>query len=522
MESRKVKRTLSYLLLGQEGGENRFKIIEMLRERPYNINQIAEQLDLNYKTVKHHVDVMIENGILTSSKEGDYGKVYFLEEKVERNIEVYEDIVEKFEKFTASPALLKNLLKQSDVGLIIADEEGKTTFLNKGAEKIFGYSEKETLGKPLEVFEDEESTKKIFQKVDDEGKLKEERKIKKKSGETTHINLIVESIFDEDDEFIGYSILAVDISERKEIEKEKEEQYNVLQAIMENTDSQLVYLDKGFNFVYVNSAYAEAAGYTREELLGENHFELFPDEENKKIFEKVRDTGEPVTYHDKPFEYPDDPERGTTYWNWNLALVKDDQGEVQGLVLSLMETTERVKQEKKIKEKNERIEFLKSLITSIKDVNELLLKEDDFDRIVEEVPSILLSTQGFTNITLALFEEDDIMRPISNSGDHESRSWKLTRNGEGDAPGCVKKALETQKKAIVDEIEESCKGCPFSEEMLPHQTAVIPIKVEGSILGMIRACYEPEVEIDERTLELLHDVEDDLAYALKEVGGENN
>ncbi len=518
MEKRKIKRTLSYLLLGQEGGENRFKIIEMLRKRPYNINQIAEQLDLNYKTVKHHIKVMMENGILTSSKEGNYGKVYFLKERIEKNIEVYEDIVEKFEKFTASPALLKNLMKQSDVGLIITDEEGKTTFLNKGAENIFGYTEKETLGKSLDVFEDEASTKKIFQKVDDQGKLKEERKIRKKSGETTHINLIVESIFDEDNEFIGYSILAVDISERKEIEEEKEEQYNVLQAIMENTDSQLVYLDKDFDFVYVNSAYAEAAGYTREELIGENHFELFPDEENKEIFEKVRDTGEPITYHDKPFEYPEDPERGTTYWNWNLAPVKDDQGEVQGLVLSLMETTERVEQEKKIKEKNERIKFLKSLITSIKDVNELLLKEDDFDRIVGEVPSILLHTQGFTNITLALFEEDDMMRPVSSSGDHENRSWEITRNGKGDAPGCIKKALKTQKKAIVDEIEESCKGCPFSHQMPAHQTAVIPIKGEGSILGMIQACYEPEIKIDERTLELLHDVEEDLAYALKDIG----
>ncbi|MEF8873460.1 MAG: PAS domain S-box protein [Candidatus Thermoplasmatota archaeon] len=517
MEKRKIKRTLSYLLLGQEGGENRFKIIEMLRKRPYNVNQIAEQLDLNYKTVKHHIEVMMENGILTSSKEGNYGKVYFLKEKVERNIDVYEDIVEKFEKFTASPALLKNLMKQSDVALIITDEEGKTTFLNKGAEEIFGYTEKEVLGKPLDLFEDEESTKKIFQKVDEEGKLKEERKVRKKSGETKYINLIVESIFDKNDEFIGYSILAVDISERKEIEEEKEEQYNVLQAIMENTDSQLVYLDKDFNFIYVNSAYAESAGYTREELLGENHFELFPDEENKEIFEKVRDTGEPITYHDKPFEYPDDPERDTTYWNWNLAPVKDDEGEVQGLVLSLMETTERVKQEKEIKEKNERIEFLNSLITSIKDVNELLLKEEDFDRIVREVPSILLHTKKFTNITLALFEEDDIMRPVSNSGDHKNRAWELTRDGEGDAPGCVKEALETQKRAIVEDMEVYCDGCPFSHQRPAHQTAVIPIKGEGLILGMIQACYEPEIEIDERTLELLHDVEEDLAYALKDL-----
>lgn len=53
----------------------------------------------------------------------------------------------------------------------------------------------------------------------------------------------------------------------------------------------------------------------------------------------MRDTGFPVFFKDKPFEFPDQPERGVTYWDWSLSPIKDAAGVVQGLVFSLRETT---------------------------------------------------------------------------------------------------------------------------------------------------------------------------------------
>lgn len=112
-----------------------------------------------------------------------------------------------------------------------------------------------------------------------------------------------------------------------------------LAAIMDATDVMLVYLDREFNFLRVNAAYAASCGMTPNEMVGQNHFALYPHPENEAIFRRVRDTGEPVFFKDKPFEFPDQPERGVTYWDWSLAPVKDQGGEVQGLVFSLRETT---------------------------------------------------------------------------------------------------------------------------------------------------------------------------------------
>ena len=153
--------------------------------------------------------------------------------------------------------------------------------------------------------------------------------------------------------------LLKDITERKQREQEWEQllkevadlneylniETDILETIMENTWAQLAYFDADLNFVEVNSTYARGCGHTKEELIGKNHFALFPNPENQTIFEQVRDTGKPVEFHDKPFEFTDQPERGVTYWDWTLTPIKDFSGKVRGLVLSLIETTTRKKME---------------------------------------------------------------------------------------------------------------------------------------------------------------------------------
>jgi PAS domain S-box-containing protein len=125
---------------------------------------------------------------------------------------------------------------------------------------------------------------------------------------------------------------------------------DTLDAIMENTRTQLAYLDPQFNFVRVNSAYVQGCGHSEEDLLGRNHFDLFPDPENQAIFERVRDTLQPVEFRAKPFEFPGQPERGITYWDWTLAPVIDSDRRLQGLVLSLLDVTEKHRAEAAIRQ----------------------------------------------------------------------------------------------------------------------------------------------------------------------------
>jgi PAS domain S-box-containing protein len=158
--------------------------------------------------------------------------------------------------------------------------------------------------------------------------------------------------------------LEAEIAERKKAERQLESarealqrERGILQTIMNSPKNMhLVYLDRDFNFVRVNEAYAKTCGYTPEEMVGKNHFQLYPDEENETIFKRVRDTGMPVQFHDKPFVFPDQPERGITYWDWTLEAIKNDAGNIEGLVFALVETTERKQLQLKLENYSRKLE----------------------------------------------------------------------------------------------------------------------------------------------------------------------
>lgn len=160
-----------------------------------------------------------------------------------------------------------------------------------------------------------------------------------------------------DGEIVEWIGMARDITDRKEAKEASARERDLLQSVMNSAGmAHLVCLDLDFNFVRVNETYAATCGYRPGEMVGKNHFALYPHPENEAIFRRVRDTGVPFQVHDKPFEFPGDPGRGVTYWDWTLTPLKDGGERVTGLILSLFETTARVRAEAELKAMTETLE----------------------------------------------------------------------------------------------------------------------------------------------------------------------
>jgi len=147
-------------------------------------------------------------------------------------------------------------------------------------------------------------------------------------------------------------------TERQRAEEALRDTNELLEKVFATTHLLIAYMDTDFDFIRVNRTYAEADGREPEFFAGKNHFDLYPHKENEVIFRRVAETGEPYSVRAKPFEYAEHPERGVTYWDWDLRPVKDDSGKVEGLVLCLVNVTERVKAEEELRKHRDRLEEL--------------------------------------------------------------------------------------------------------------------------------------------------------------------
>ncbi|MGD6808471.1 MAG: ArsR/SmtB family transcription factor [Candidatus Bathyarchaeia archaeon] len=95
--ARSLKYLLGWLIAGTRGGPTRAKILEALKDKPQNANQLATLLGMDYKTMRHHLEVLEKNRLITSIGER-YGATYFLSQVMEDNYSLFEEITSKIGK----------------------------------------------------------------------------------------------------------------------------------------------------------------------------------------------------------------------------------------------------------------------------------------------------------------------------------------------------------------------------------------------------------------------------------------
>lgn len=56
-----------------------------------NANQLATTLDLDYKTIRHHLEKLENNDVVLTMGD-EYGKTYFLTDKMEQHMDVLDEV----------------------------------------------------------------------------------------------------------------------------------------------------------------------------------------------------------------------------------------------------------------------------------------------------------------------------------------------------------------------------------------------------------------------------------------------
>ncbi len=88
------ERLLWWLFAGSTGAKTRLTVLSAIREQPRNAQQLSQALNLDYTTVRHHLQVLEKNNLVLTEGER-YGKIYFVSDVMESNWGKLESIMGK-------------------------------------------------------------------------------------------------------------------------------------------------------------------------------------------------------------------------------------------------------------------------------------------------------------------------------------------------------------------------------------------------------------------------------------------
>ena len=182
--------------------------------------------------------------------------------------------------FPGGAGLLAAIVQSSDAAIIGKTLDGIVTSWNPSAEKIFGYSEAEMIGKPVNVIaspDRPEEMSEILERIRRGERVEQfQTQRRRKDGRLIHVSLTVSPILDESGRIVGASKIARDITARKITEdqlrakttqlEEFTHALNLVPAMVRTQTGEILFWGHGLQILYGWSA-AEAAGRISHELL---------------------------------------------------------------------------------------------------------------------------------------------------------------------------------------------------------------------------------------------------------------
>lgn len=129
------------------------------------------------------------------------------------------------------------IVQNSDDAIIGKNLDGIVTSWNQGAERLYGYSASEMIGKSISLLTPPEKADELSSIMD---RVREGKRIEPydtvrrcKDGQCIDVSLSISPVIDDDDQIIGASVIARDISERRRFDRRRNARLAVTQLLAE-------------------------------------------------------------------------------------------------------------------------------------------------------------------------------------------------------------------------------------------------------------------------------------------------
>lgn len=318
-----------------------------------------------------------------------------------------------------NPAFYNQILNSVQQAIIVTTPDGAVVLWNKFAEQLYGYKQKEVLGKNIvELLTPAGFETQYQQKIQEAANslglsAKNEYWLKNKAGRIFPAIADVSPIAGEGGEVIGLVGISFDITEKKAAQKQLRDSEHKYRMIAENTSDGIFISNAKGRITYVSPAYLRLLGYSAKEELTHGIDEIYelvhPDERDKlfaRIYDAIENNVEKLTYSFRARH-----KKGHYVWREDHAKFRyDDKGKLIETYVICRDITENKRQEQLLKQRNadlqkakQQVEESEHFFRTIFENSPILYWEENFSDVRNEIKRLM--QEGVSDINL-YFEQN--------------------------------------------------------------------------------------------------------------------
>ena len=168
-----------------------------------------------------------------------------------------------------------------DYAMLMADTEGCFTYINPGAERIFGWTGDELMGEHFSMIftREDQASGAALRELERArvGSLSEDNRWHRRENGTLFWAVgVTRSLYDDNGSLRGYAKVIRDATEQKLAQDELESLHMLNVSVLESIDDAFYSVDSEWRFTYVNSRAAMWLGRSPDQLIGQSLWDIYP------------------------------------------------------------------------------------------------------------------------------------------------------------------------------------------------------------------------------------------------------
>ena len=267
---------------------------------------------------------------------------------------------------TEAQAQLAAIVESSPDGIVSSTMDGVVLTWNAGAERMFGYTGAEIIGRKLTVIVPDDLAQDVRQRrqsyLSGNQFIPYESERVAKNGNRITVSVNASPLRDATGKIARFATIYRDITERKLAEEAVKKERALLRAVVDAIPERIYVRDRQGRYLLENSTYRKMYGNSSiGEIAGKTVFDIFPREfaeRTRAADEAVMRSGEPMLNRDGQtfFSGPGSGSKQTRWHSASKVPLKDEAGNVYGLVGVYRDTTELKQAETALRRLNEELE----------------------------------------------------------------------------------------------------------------------------------------------------------------------